>query len=324
MWESNLPNYAIGPTSPIYKDKPVPVLRCQFDVNKTSSCEPNTAKITVYNLNEEHRKLLQETFSGKPIQHHQVIVEAGYVGNRTQIFKGDIEHSWSSKHETDWVTTIEAGDGARSYKTARITKSYGKGITLIQVLTDVVKLFEVEPGNLLTKVGDNRRGLIVFKRGVSINGQCAEILNKYLCGAGFQWSIQDGQLLVLEPGETAKEEIVVLNVGSGLIDSPELGVSDKEDTYMVTALHAQTPQEKAQQERLKRKIDDQNKKNGVEKSKTTILKVKSLLQGSIRPGKRIAVESAMISGFFKCEKVTHNGDTWGNEWYTTVEARACT
>jgi hypothetical protein len=269
---------AARPLDPLDKSKPT--LRVVFSVEKTSSKDPNTAKLTIYNLNEAHRKILEQAFAGPSPKILPIIIEAGYVGNVSQLFKGDVTYSYSKKTGTTWETGIEAGDGARSYKTARMTKSYKGPVTMAAVVADVVKQFGLKPGNALTKIATNRRGLVLFKKGVAVNGRCSEILNRFLTSAGYQWSIQDEQLQVLEPGEASLiEGVVILNPSSGLIGTPELG------------------------------------QDGV-------LKAKSLLQGSIHPGKRVGIKSSTADGFFVVEKVTHSGDTWGSEWYTDLETKA--
>lgn len=52
-----------------------------------------------------------------------------------------------------------------------------------------------------------------------------------------------------------------------------------------------------------------------------IVTAKSLLQGKIRPGRRIIIQSEMVSGTFKIDKVSHYGDTFGTDWYTELEAK---
>jgi hypothetical protein len=49
-------------------------------------------------------------------------------------------------------------------------------------------------------------------------------------------------------------------------------------------------------------------------------KLRSLLQGQITPGRRIKVDSEGVEGFFVAEKVTHTGQSHGNDWYTDIEA----
>jgi hypothetical protein len=58
-----------------------------------------------------------------------------------------------------------------------------------------------------------------------------------------------------------------------------------------------------------------------EKGEDGTIKGVSLLQGDIRPGRRIQFDSKMVKGTFKTERVIHTGDTWGQNWYTELEAK---
>jgi hypothetical protein len=50
------------------------------------------------------------------------------------------------------------------------------------------------------------------------------------------------------------------------------------------------------------------------------LKCKSLLQPSIRPGRKIFIQSTQINGFYRVETVSHIGDTHGEAWHSDIEA----
>lgn len=52
-----------------------------------------------------------------------------------------------------------------------------------------------------------------------------------------------------------------------------------------------------------------------------IVIARSLLRGSIKPGRKIKIKSKMFDGFFKVLRVVHTGDTWGTDWYTDIEAK---
>ena len=52
-----------------------------------------------------------------------------------------------------------------------------------------------------------------------------------------------------------------------------------------------------------------------------VLKLKMLLHAGLVPGQKIKVESETISGVFRLEAVTHNGDTFTNDFYTEIEAK---
>lgn len=51
-----------------------------------------------------------------------------------------------------------------------------------------------------------------------------------------------------------------------------------------------------------------------------VLKVVSLLQPAIRPGRKINVDAGGGLSFYRVTKVTHQGDTHGQPWYSEAEA----
>lgn len=52
-----------------------------------------------------------------------------------------------------------------------------------------------------------------------------------------------------------------------------------------------------------------------------LVKLRSLLQPSIRPGRKVKVESAILNGFYRVETATHVGDTHSAAWHTEIEGR---
>jgi hypothetical protein len=270
---------------PLLPTRPKPALRVTFDVEKNTNRDPNRALITIYNLSETNRATLQKGSDlitafkkQKKLYEWQVTISSGYVETKEQLFLGDILFADSRREGSNWVTTIEAGDEERNYNSRYVSKSFGPGTSLYSVLTFLVTELGIGYGDSFNKLTNPLRKLVVFKKGVVVEGKVSKLLDKYVSGAGYQWSIQDGLLQILAPNETTLETVYVLNSASGLIGSPEKG---EEGT----------------------------------------VKAVSLLQGGIRPGRRIKLDSRMVKGVFKIERVIHHGDTWGKDWYTEVEAK---
>lgn len=46
-----------------------------------------------------------------------------------------------------------------------------------------------------------------------------------------------------------------------------------------------------------------------------------LILPNLIPNSRVKIEAREIEGFYKVEKVTYTGDTWGNDWYSDLELR---
>jgi len=270
-------------SDPLQPDKPQVSLHAAFSVNRTSNKDPNTASVTVYNLNPTNRALLKQgadmLATPKTAWNWPLLIEAGYVGNRMQIFSGDIRRVEVGKQAVDWVTTIEADDGGRAYVGARLNTYFGPGTTVRQILQAAADALGVGLGNSAAKfaAGNFRKGFVNFKKGVAVHGAASKILDKYVTSAGYAWSIQDGQLQVLGPNESLLDIAVVLTPTTGLIGTPSHG--------------------------------EKGAINAV-----------SLLNGEIKPGRVIDIQCRSLTGRYRATAVTHSGDTQGSDWYSSFEA----
>lgn len=215
----------------------------------------------------------------------KVVLLAGYEAKLETVFSGDARTIDHVRRGPDWVTRIQCGDGERAFKFALSSRSYKAGTSAKDVAIGLAKDLGAGLGNLAQQLatGNFRGGMDQFVHGYAFSGQASRGFDGVMRTLGFEWSIQDGQLQVLRPTEPTKDSIVVLSAETGLVGSPEHGSPD------------------------------------VKGVKPSVLKVRSLLQPSIRPGRRIKVEAVNTKGLFRVEKVTHQGDTLGQDWYSDIE-----
>lgn len=253
-------------------------LRVQFKVEKTITKEPNTCEIQVFNLAQQTRAQLQSRGT-------RVILLAGYdkdMPQLPQVYSGDSRTIDHARDGADWVSKIQCGDGERNYRFGLVNESFKPGTTIAAVLQKCITQMAVDPGNSQQKLA----GIVdQYVSGYAAQGKASAQLDSILTGQGLEWSIQDGRLQILAPGETSTDSAVLINAQSGLIGSPEHGSPEV-------------------------------------LGGPGLLKVKCLLLPTVRPGRKIKVESLNVNGFFRVEKVAHTGDTFAGEWYTTAEARA--
>jgi len=266
-----------------------PMLRVIFSVERSLNKDPNTATVTVYNLDETNRRVLQEGANLIPRSpkgdivaagyEWPLVIEGGYIATLQMLFSGDIVYAESGYDGIDWTTKIEATDGGKQYSSPRFNKTFGKGTPVATVISEVAKAMKIGVGNSALKLANSavfRKRFSTFTRSVTVAGRASEILNRYIKSIGYNWSIQDGQLQVLGLEDTLLDAAVTLTPDTGLIASPEQG-----EKGMITGT--------------------------------------SLLQGDIKPGRRLNILSKTVNGQYRVEKATHAGDTWGNEWYTHFE-----
>jgi hypothetical protein len=224
--------------------------------------------------------LAERTRSAMRAKGAKVIVQAGYGQTVRQIFSGDARTIDHKRTGPDWITHAQCGDGERAYADTRVSESFAAGTPVAEVLKTVAGTLPVSMGAALSTLAGVPGQ---FTQGYTAHGNAAAELDTLLAARGYEWSVQDGELRVLKIDQPAPGAVIVISPSSGMIGSPEHGAPDK-------------------------------------KHKPSILKVRSLLNGAILPGGRIRVQAAGISGDFRVQKVEHTGTTFGQEFYTDVEA----
>ncbi len=247
-------------------------LRVSFRVVRTLRKEPNTADISIWNLSEKTRSALQN-------RGMTILLEAGYQDDLKSLYLGDLSKV-SHRHEgPDWISTIQSGDGLNLDAT-RILKSFGKGTAVKDALKGILTELGAAGEQALAAVrrGDLEGAEEQLINGIALAGPSPEMIQKLAAGAGLEFSIQDGQVQLLDKGKATTDEAVVLATTTGLIGSPQ-------------------PGEKG------------------------IVRARSLLNGAIRPAGRVVIDSSLIDGIFRVEKVEHSGDNFGGDWYTDIEAK---
>ncbi len=206
--------------SVIIGNKDISGLDVAFRVKKTLTPDPNKAEISVYNLGSETRSSVE---TAKTVH---VKLKVGYrAAGLSQLFQGDLRRAFSAYKPPDWVTTIRTGDGETAHATARVNKSFKSGATIQQVLSEITTALGIGAGNATQKFNGAqlRNALSAFSKGIQLSGQATKELERLAKSAGFEYSIQDGQLQILNIGEALAGTAVLLSPESGLVGSPEPG-----------------------------------------------------------------------------------------------------
>lgn len=226
--------------------------------------------------------LSEATRSRMKKKHARVLLLAGYRGAVAQVFSGDARTVDHVRKGAEWETHIKCGDGERAWVYSRVSESFAPGTTLDRVVTTVSRAFgaEVDWSQAPESLATLQKKQCVS--GFSASGRASKELSRVVKGAGLEWSIQDGKLQLLPKGGVLSGRALVLSSESGLVESPEHGAPKKEGG-------------------------------------PSVLKAKSLLQPGLRPGSRVDLKTKSFKGPYRVEKVTHNGDTHGQNWHTEME-----
>ena len=194
-------------------------LRIGFNVTRTLKKEPNTAEIAVWNLSRSRRDQLSRE------EDLPVVLEAGLGDRLSVLFAGELRFARSMPEGNgDWITTLSNGDKDKQFRTARVARSYRPGVDGERMLKDLLGDLGAGLGNLVETI---KGGSIpdlgsVVGRGVSFSGSAAKVAEDVLKSAGYEYSIQNGVLQVLERNKPLAGRFIDLSPTTGLLGVPAI------------------------------------------------------------------------------------------------------
>lgn len=260
-------------------------LRISFEVTKSTRSYPNIARIDIYNPNQETIALIDNE---DPL----IVLSAGYENNVGLIFRGRKRNTFINKQSEDRVITIYAADGGKDWEDAIYNKTATENLKLKDI---VLELF-----NSFNETGDVTIGSIEGidipadkLLGQSLSGSSKDILDMLAQDYGFQWSIQDGELVLTEDNQPLTSlESVLVSQSTGMIGSPT-----------VTEIGADINSLMNPNLLPNRLFTIQSESNEIALSNLQFRKVK-----------RTTAE-----GSYRAFEVTFIGDTHGNQWFSQAK-----
>lgn len=249
-------------------------LRIKFEVKKSVTSNINTARVDIYNLSQNTRNKITSDASSL------VKIFAGYSENTgpVEIGQGNISNVIHTIKSPDIITTVFSKDGFNAITKNPISLSFIDGTPLSAVIDTIVARL-----GLPVRYADYDKSVRI-KNGLSYVGSIPEILDILGRQYKFRWSIQNGLVLILNELSGTGTQNVFLSESTGLIESPELIIKNKELTTL-------------------------NKNE---------YKVVALLQPQLEVGDLVEIESKVLKGTFIVNEVIHAGDTHGLEWYSKL------
>lgn len=262
-------------------------LHIKISVEKADVESPNTGKVTVWNLNREHLAALEK-------QDCMVIIQAGYGGNLAQAFAGTVTHASTSKEGADQMTEIELAACMVELRDTNLSVSYAEGTTTDLIIQDVARQMGLP-------VSCSAGALMVptmLSKGFSFVGSSKNLLKRLARIDGNRWTIQDGVLQITKPGEPISITCYELNAGSGLIGLPKrinLSAGGGSSAGSATA-------------------------GAAAKSETAQLgwEVVYFMNLAIGVNSYVHVTSSMVTGYFRVQKISIEGDNYEGDWQCTA------
>jgi hypothetical protein len=259
-------------------------LRVSFDIKKSTKKNPNKCKVTVWNLTQATRERFEQPNT-------RIVLYAGYKEDAGPllIFQGGVTHAYLSIEGPDYQTILELGDGSQEIRDSVISVGYDRGVESKTILSDLSAKMElplVLPSDAPERIWEN---------GLSYYGASRGLLDKVTSATDLEWSIQNGNIQVIEKGGVTTRQGIVIATDSGMIKSPERVREAKA--------------EKTSTDKTKI-IPGKEAFNG--------WKVETLLMPMLNPGDRVILESKVVEGVFRIQELRHVGDTHEGDWKTEL------
>ena len=195
------PGFQIGEGAPMPP-------RISFKVEKSDTETPDTARISIWNLNPEHLAILME-------KDCMTALYAGYAqGGVSLIGAGPVVYAATVMDGGDRETAIEIVDGRVPLRDAYVSMSYSGKVNTRAIIEGAAAAM----GTALTF--SYSAGFADIPCGFSFVGPARVALDKACAATGLQWQIQNGVLQVKARGGAMSREAYVLSADTGLIGIP--------------------------------------------------------------------------------------------------------
>lgn len=278
-------SYELTIISPEGLSRVITGLRIQFEITKSILSYPNLCKLTIFNANQDTLSILQRKYT-------KIVLNAGYKGDIGLLFKGQVRNVFQGRQGTEKSLVVYAGDGERDWQNAQFNKTFTESVTIKAAIEEVLKSF----GEVTTGVIEGIPNVADKIRGQTLSGSSKDILDKFADEYGFNWSIQNEEVVIV-PDESPiqGDQAVLVSAATGMLNSPtitEIGADVK------TLLnHRMLPNRSFQ-------IDSVNADTQI---------------GNLffRDVKKTSAE-----GLYKIQEVVFRGDSREGEWSSAVKGRS--
>jgi len=206
-------------------------LKIEFSLDRTSSSDANKGSVSIYNLNEKSRNLLND-------EGVVYILKTGYQGLNNEplieeLSSGDIEEIKTQKTGADVVTTFALTEDGKKLREKTTDQSFAEGVSKKQVIGALIETLDMAKGTI--------QGITskVFNSGYSATGKVKDRLDELAKSDGLEWSVQNGEVNMFPKDTSTLEEAVYLSNETGLIRAYKEKAEGKDKTIVEALLNPQ-------------------------------------------------------------------------------------
>jgi len=231
---SNNPTYTLsiecGPYKPVigspYRDASQTItiqlpITCEFEIQRQFWGSSQTATFTLYNLKENTRNLLYHDQYAY-LDRANIQFKAGYNGQEVLLFNGWVRWAYSKRPGRDFLTVIEAFDGAHALANSFSSFNALPRTSLKNVLytlnQDFVSTYKLASTPLFGNIPDNTS--FTNLRPLAMYGPTANLLKAFL-PMSVSATIDLNQLKVLGYNDVLDLPEILIEAETGLLEPPE-------------------------------------------------------------------------------------------------------
>jgi len=192
-------------------------LRMSFQYQKDTDSESGKGMVTIYNLSDSSRKALTVKGNKDSTPNLMLELSVGYGNTKRMIIRGKAMgyHMWIPPEA---ISRFQISDGLFEIAKATIDKSYKKGESYDQVISDLLESIGLDRGRI-DKINKS------LPENLVVNKDPKKKLDELGDKLGFRFIVELSRAnIVLKPkDETSQKDIkatVLLNTSSGLIGKP--------------------------------------------------------------------------------------------------------
>lgn len=276
-------------------------LHISFSLEKSDAQSSNTGKITISNLNKEHRAVLSK-------ENCYIQLYAGYGSDLGLIFSGTVSETEEELNDADRNTTVEVIDGFANNELPGWLSLNG-AVTCSDALSGVVEKMEFESA-IITDAAKEKLESAKYDNGYCYVGKLRAALQNILRKAGCTYSVQNGVLQVYVSGETVTPKAHNLSAETGLISVPKkISISESSSSSGSSSSSS----------------SGSSNSNSSSSSSSTTKKgipgyeLNYFLNPAIGVNDLVSVSSKEISGYYRVKKLTIDGDNYEGDWKCTAQ-----
>ena len=182
-------------------------LTLSFNILRDTQASSNTATFSILNVAASKRtQVFKDRLDTGIIK--GIIFEAGYEGNLTTLFRGNIQEAYSVRHGVDIALEIQAWDVGIGYD--YLATTFEAGTTFKEAYKNIVSQSPFSLGSIGALDGQ-------FQQPTTFVGSPLNVLNEITGGHTY---VDNGVVNTLQDNECLDAGVAILNADSGLLGSP--------------------------------------------------------------------------------------------------------